>query len=257
MAPIASFIIVAASLLSTMAAPSPISPVHSPSTAQLNATYSGFINPYTEHRNACPEIEYSSEEPIAAVSATMFGNIEDETSVCGKYIKINLQGNPSKHHVFKVVDICHECKETSFSLSQAAMDQLVDSSTAAVNWQLIEAHAGDEIVKRKANNKRSVFRGRGTWFSDKIGSCGIKFSQKDMIVALNQNQMGRMWGKGSKCGQKIRVKTRGSSKSVVVRIVDTCPNRFCRYGQLDLSQAAFKKFAPMSKGILDLEWSFV
>ncbi|KAI7830605.1 RlpA-like double-psi beta-barrel-protein domain-containing protein-containing protein, partial [Gamsiella multidivaricata] len=97
--------------------------------------------------------------------------------------------------------------------------------------------------------------GRGTWFSDTTGSCGKKFSQKDMIVALNEAQMGRMRGKGSKCGQKIRVKTKGSSKSVVVKVVDTCPHRYCSHGQLDLSQGAFKKLAPMSKGVLNLEWS--
>ncbi|KAF9356878.1 hypothetical protein BGX26_004603 [Mortierella sp. AD094] len=259
MAPIASLIIVTVSLLGSMAAPSPISPATSPSVAQLNTTYTGFINSYAEHRNACPEISYSADEPVAIISAAMFGSIEDGTSACGKYVKISPQGNPSEHHTFKVVDICSECGETSLGLSNVAMAQLANISTAAIDWKLTEADRDveHEIVKRKVNNKRGVFRGRGTWFSDRTGSCGIKFSQKDMIVALNEAQMGRMWGKGSKCGQRIRVKARGSSRSVTVKVVDTCPHRFCSHGQLDLSQAAFKKFAPMSKGILDLEWTFV
>ncbi|KAK3837511.1 MAG: RlpA-like double-psi beta-barrel-protein domain-containing protein-containing protein, partial [Linnemannia gamsii] len=100
--------------------------------------------------------------------------------------------------------------------------------------------------------------GRGTWFSDTRGSCGVDFSQDEMIVALNEAQQGVQYGPNSKCFQKIRVSVKGEpSKSVVVRVVDTCPHRYCSYGQLDLSQAAFKKFAPMSKGVLDLEWSFV
>jgi len=79
-----------------------------------------------------------------------------------------------------------------------------------------------------------------------------------MIVALNQAQMGAMWDRRSKCGSWIRVSVRGRpSRCVNVRVVDTCPHRYCSYGQLDLSQAAFKKFAPMSNGILDLVWSFV
>ncbi|KAF9111436.1 hypothetical protein BGX27_004950 [Mortierella sp. AM989] len=78
-----------------------------------------------------------------------------------------------------------------------------------------------------------------------------------MIVALNEAQMGRGWGKRSKCGAKIRVSVKGSSGSVIVGVVDICPDRYCSYGQLDLSQAAFKKFAPKSKGVLDLKWSFV
>ncbi|KAG0023162.1 hypothetical protein BGZ80_010222 [Entomortierella chlamydospora] len=56
--------------------------------------------------------------------------------------------------------------------------------------------------------------------------------------------------------RRIRVKVRGSSRRFIVKIVDTCPHRFCSHGQLDSSQAAFKKFAPMFKGILDLELNF-
>ncbi|OAQ34764.1 hypothetical protein K457DRAFT_41863, partial [Linnemannia elongata AG-77] len=111
--------------------------------------------------------------------------------------------------------------------------------------------------KPSINHTSKVYRGRGTWFSDTTGSCGVRFSQDDMIVALNQDQMGAYSGSRSRCGDKIRVKAKGSSASVVVRVVDTCPSRYCSHGGLDLSRAAFKKFAPMSKGVLELEWSFV
>ncbi|KAG0003516.1 hypothetical protein BGZ79_000718 [Entomortierella chlamydospora] len=63
-----------------------------------------------------------------------------------------------------------------------------------------------------------------------------RLSRNDMIVALNQAQRDRI--------------------RFIVKIVDTCPHRFCSHGQLDSSQAAFKKFAPMFKGILDLELNF-
>jgi len=115
----------------------------------------------------------------------------------------------------------------------------------------------DDDKDSKNRPSGSVYHGRGTWFSDTRGSCGENFSQDDMIVALNEAQMGQQFGSGSKCGQKIRVTAKGSSASVVVRVVDTCPYRYCSHGQLDLSRKAFQEFASLSKGVLELEWSFV
>ncbi|KFH66512.1 hypothetical protein MVEG_07037 [Podila verticillata NRRL 6337] len=115
------------------------------------------------------------------------------------------------------------------------------------------------LSKRRTSSSPSPssgkYRGRGTWFSDDSGSCEIDFDQSDMIVAMNEDQMGALSGSGSKCGQKVRVSYKG--KSQVLTIVDTCPSQYCDKGDLDLSQAAFKKFADMDVGELELEWSFV
>ncbi|KAF9282325.1 hypothetical protein BGZ68_006060 [Mortierella alpina] len=112
--------------------------------------------------------------------------------------------------------------------------------------------------ERKPDNRsgNKTFHGRGTWFNDTFGSCGIKFSQSDLIVALNEEQMGGS-GRGTRCGQRIRVTAKGSNASVVVRVVDTCPKKSCKFGMLDLSKAAFRRFAAESKGVLDLSWSFI
>ncbi|KAF9570061.1 hypothetical protein EC968_002277 [Mortierella alpina] len=112
--------------------------------------------------------------------------------------------------------------------------------------------------KRRPDNRSEdkTFHGRGTWFNDRFGSCGVKFSQSDLIVALNEEQMGGS-GKSKRCGQRIRVTAKGSNASVVVRVVDTCPKTSCKFGMLDLSRTAFRKFAPESKGVLDLSWSFI
>ncbi|KAF9437297.1 hypothetical protein BGZ76_001303 [Entomortierella beljakovae] len=257
MAPIASAIILAISLLGSMVASSPIS---SPDFTLSNTTYAGFVNAYTQQYNGCPEVLYTADEPVAAISSTMFNKLGG-ASACGKYVKFSLPGEPSQSYSLKIVDVCSDCDESTLQFSQIIVDRLAISNTFAVNWELAETDnevvTNERIVIAAASKKTSKYRGRGTWFSDKMGSCGHKFSQKDMIVALNEAQMGKMWGKGSKCGQKIRVGVRGQKKTVVVKIVDTCPHRFCSHGQLDLSQAAFKKFAPMSQGILDLEWTFV
>ncbi|KAG0021056.1 hypothetical protein BGZ81_009106 [Podila clonocystis] len=98
------------------------------------------------------------------------------------------------------------------------------------------------------------FSGRGTWYSDTTGQCEHHYSQSDMIVAVNEAQMGN--GK-TLCGRKLLVTAKGSSASVVVTVVDMCPSKYCNFGDLDLSQGAFKKFSGLGKGVLELSWSFV
>ncbi|KAG0333969.1 hypothetical protein BG000_008754 [Podila horticola] len=98
------------------------------------------------------------------------------------------------------------------------------------------------------------FSGRGTWYSDTTGQCEHRYSQSEMIVAVNEAQMGS--GKNL-CGRKLLVTAKGSSASVIVTVVDMCPSKYCDFGDLDLSQGAFKKFAGLGKGILELSWSFV
>ncbi|KAI7825206.1 RlpA-like double-psi beta-barrel-protein domain-containing protein-containing protein, partial [Gamsiella multidivaricata] len=97
------------------------------------------------------------------------------------------------------------------------------------------------------------FSGRATWYSDTTGQCGHSYSQSDMIVAVNQDQMGT--GKAL-CGKKILLTLKGSDVQAVVTVVDMCPGQYCKFGDLDLSQAAFKKFAGLGVGELQLRWSF-
>ncbi|KAF9163620.1 hypothetical protein DFQ26_002310 [Actinomortierella ambigua] len=98
------------------------------------------------------------------------------------------------------------------------------------------------------------YTGRGTWFSDTSGQCEHEFSQSDMIVAVNEAQMGK--GKNL-CGRKIAVKRKGYSETVVVKVVDMCPSRYCDFGDLDISKGAFAKLAELKVGVLELEWNFV
>ncbi|KAG0000416.1 hypothetical protein BGZ80_010624 [Entomortierella chlamydospora] len=98
------------------------------------------------------------------------------------------------------------------------------------------------------------YTGRATWYSDTNGQCEHSYSQSDLIVAVNQAQMGT----GTKiCGKKILLTEKGSNVQVIVTVVDMCPSQYCSFGDLDLSQAAFKKFAKLSVGELQLQWSFL
>ncbi|KAF9351346.1 hypothetical protein BGX26_010638 [Mortierella sp. AD094] len=108
----------------------------------------------------------------------------------------------------------------------------------------------------KRGNRGHLFHGRSTWFSDITGSCDIDFDQGDMIVAMNEHQMGSLQGSGSMCGKKVRVYS--GDRSVDLKVVDTCPSQYCNRGTLDLSQAAFRKLAGgLSKGVLSLRWEFI
>lgn len=98
------------------------------------------------------------------------------------------------------------------------------------------------------------FSGRATWYSDTNGQCEHSYSQSDLIVAVNQDQMGT--GKNM-CGKKILLTMKGSSVQVVATVVDMCPKAFCKFGDLDLSQAAFKMFAGLGVGELTLQWSWL
>ncbi|GJJ79209.1 hypothetical protein EMPS_11568 [Entomortierella parvispora] len=106
------------------------------------------------------------------------------------------------------------------------------------------------------DNSDETFHGRGTWFSDDSGSCDIDFDQDDMIVAMNEEQMGALQGPSSQCGRMVRVHYGG--KSVDLKVVDTCPSQYCDEGALDLSQKAFKMLAGgLSKGVISLDWEFI
>ncbi|KAG0206864.1 hypothetical protein BGX33_007177 [Mortierella sp. NVP41] len=274
MASIIIFALMAAALLGVMSAPVP----HGDKVeiAGLNHKYSGygFTDADYSPRGACSDLQYSSSDTVVAVSAAQFGNSKHGSSLCGKYVKVNRADNDSTHYIYKVIDVCKGCDKNSLLFSGRAF---TNQDRPPIDWELIENADEDEdkdddkptdtskptpkpTSKPESNGHHSgrTYRGRGTWFSDTYGSCEVDFSQDEMIVALNEVQMGEQYGPKSHCFQKLRVSVKGDPlKSVIVRVVDTCPHRFCSYGQLDLSQAAFKKFAPMSQGILGLEWSFI
>ncbi|KAG0054524.1 hypothetical protein BGZ83_011024 [Gryganskiella cystojenkinii] len=282
-----SLALMAATLMGAMAAPVTHTP--SSSIAVAGKTYSGLAILPMDHSasGACPEIQYSSSDNFVTLSADRFGSTKkDGKNLCGAYVKVNRADSPNKFYSYRVVDVCEDCVDDSMAFSLGAIRAFSNSDSVDIDWTVAGLNADDEDDKKKEKdedksltqnkNKKGEdksdvseddddnkstgnheFHGRGTWFSDTSGSCGEHFSQDDMIVALNEAQQGQQFGSESKCGQKIRVSAKGSDASVVVRVVDTCPHRYCSHGQLDLSQAAFKKFANLSKGVLELTWSFV
>jgi expansin (peptidoglycan-binding protein) len=84
-------------------------------------------------------------------------------------------------------------------------------------------------------------------FANGDGACMFGPSPDDLdVAAMNAEQ----WAGSGVCGACASVT--GPKGSVVVRIVDLCPE--CKKGHLDLSPQAFGKIADLPQGRVDIAW---
>lgn len=100
-----------------------------------------------------------------------------------------------------------------------------------------------------------TYTGQATYYTPGLGACGVTNTASDFIAALNVDQFnsfGSMSNGNPVCGKKATITRNG--KSVTVTITDKCPG--CKYGDLDLSPAAFDAIASEAEGRVDISWSF-
>ncbi|CAO0797721.1 unnamed protein product [Mucor circinelloides] len=96
---------------------------------------------------------------------------------------------------------------------------------------------------------RSSKSGDATYYAVGLGSCGETNSDDEMVAALSSSLMG---GSNSDlCGKSITVKS--ASGSVTLKVVDSCPG--CSEGDVDMSEAAFKKLGQLDEGRIPITWS--
>ncbi len=82
------------------------------------------------------------------------------------------------------------------------------------------------------------------------GACMFDASPSDlMVAAMNAEE----YDNARACGAYVRVN--GPKGSIVVRIVDLCPE--CRAGHLDLSREAFALIAEPIQGRVDITWQVI
>ncbi len=93
--------------------------------------------------------------------------------------------------------------------------------------------------------------GEGTYYAaDGTGNCSFDASPGDlMVAALNDPD----YHSALYCGAYVSVT--GPNGSVVVRIVDRCPE--CAAGDLDLSPQAFEQIAPLIAGRVPISWHVI
>jgi expansin (peptidoglycan-binding protein) len=95
--------------------------------------------------------------------------------------------------------------------------------------------------------------GKATYYAATgSGNCSFDPSPNDLMVAAISHED---YAVAAYCGAYVEVF--GPSGSVVVRIVDKCPDAQCTTGHLDLSRQAFAKIAPLERGIVPITWRVV
>jgi expansin len=82
------------------------------------------------------------------------------------------------------------------------------------------------------------------------GACGFDASPNDLMVAAMNNDE---YNNAAYCGAYVEVY--GAKGSVIVRIVDLCPD--CSAGHLDLSREAFAAIDDLYKGRVSITWRVV
>lgn len=112
-----------------------------------------------------------------------------------------------------------------------------------------------------SSSSSSIFQGRATYYSVGTGytACGSKHSDTEYIAALNGAQFDPYTPNGNPnkntlCNKQAKVT--GPKGSVIVKVVDKCPG--CRFGDLDLSKAAFRQaVGDLSIGLAQISWQWL
>ncbi|MET9073038.1 expansin EXLX1 family cellulose-binding protein [Streptomyces sp. NPDC004232] len=99
----------------------------------------------------------------------------------------------------------------------------------------------------------ATYRGVATAYEagDGNGACLFGPSSDPMIAAMNTTD----YETSRACGAYVRVRA-DNGASITVRITNECPAP-CAPGQLDLSQQAFAKLAPLEVGRTPITWSLL
>jgi expansin (peptidoglycan-binding protein) len=93
-------------------------------------------------------------------------------------------------------------------------------------------------------------QGEGTYYgADGSGNCSFPPAGDLMVAAMNELD----YAGSAVCGACVAVD--GPQGSVTVRIVDRCPG--CAPGDIDLSQQAFERIAPLEAGRVPIRWRTV
>lgn len=94
--------------------------------------------------------------------------------------------------------------------------------------------------------------GKASWYGDKFHGRSTASGEKYDMNAISAAH------KSHRFGTKVRVTNVETGESLVVRINDRMPDTSGNKGRvIDLSKAAFKKLAPLERGIIDVRLEVV
>ncbi|KAF8554687.1 hypothetical protein OG21DRAFT_1508695 [Imleria badia] len=98
---------------------------------------------------------------------------------------------------------------------------------------------------------RRTYAGRGTWFNDGLGACGLTNKDSDIIVALPVDEYDR----GAHCNQWVKITNIANGKTAYGLVRDECPG--CGQYGLDMSIGLFEKLGDLNTGVLSIDWNFM
>jgi expansin len=127
------------------------------------------------------------------------------------------------------------------SCNQSEIDQPTENVTKVSN-------VGDKLSSLYTSN----FTGEGTFYSPTgLGNCSEEYPSDQMYAAMNKSQ----YDNSNACGSYVEITRKGTTKKVVVKILDQCPE--CPKGNIDLSKSAFLKLGTAVEGRIPITWKYI
>lgn len=144
---------------------------------------------------------------------------------------------------------------TRLALAALALVSALSLAAAALA-QTREPRAYLPMLVTTGSAQNPLQSGRATYYdATGDGNCMFGPSPNDLMVAAISHVNYSDPVPAAWCG--AYVEATGELGSVVVRIVDKCPDAGCLRGHLDMSPQAFAKIAPLEKGIVPITWRVV
>jgi expansin len=98
----------------------------------------------------------------------------------------------------------------------------------------------------------STFTGQGTFYTPTaLGNCSEEYPSNQLYAAMNKPQ----YNNSNACGSYIEVTRKGTTKKVIVKVLDQCPE--CPNGNVDLSKTAFLKLGTAVEGRIPISWKYI
>ncbi|KAM0790920.1 hypothetical protein ACM66B_004227 [Microbotryomycetes sp. NB124-2] len=132
-------------------------------------------------------------------------------------------------------------------VAKLALPGTLDRSEATVENKTTDA-TGDDAPK-------AWHTGEALWFNQTgagTGACKQTHSNDDLVFGLSATWYGPLGAISPHCGRLVEVEHADSGKTLTLPVTDSSGNEY-----FTLSVQAFRQFAPLRTGLLDIKWRFV
>ncbi|KAB8236025.1 putative extracellular cellulase CelA/allergen Asp F7-like [Aspergillus alliaceus] len=213
-------------------------PVETPAPVESSPAVSESPAPVETSAPAKPITTSTTEQPVVVPTSTT--NVKPITAVVKPSASIKEPASPST---------TAEAQPTTAAADPTSSSPEETTTTSA-------AAAVPTKSSSTGNNKSSATNaGSATFYGGNISGGACSFSGYTLPSSLFGTALGSpRWDNAAECGACVAV-TGPNGKTIKAMIVDKCPE--CESNHLDLFQNAFVELADISKGVIDINWSYV